>query len=126
MNNLPKLTGIISKIGPVVGGIEKVIGGIFEGIVGFIDAGYKANDQIRELIKDVGGENAKKTYDDFTKNFNYITNAILTFGLSTLVQPKPTPTKSNGGIVTGYAKGGSASSRADGCCTKGKTRGKMV
>jgi hypothetical protein len=26
----------------------------------------------------------------------------------------------------GYAKGGSASSRADGCCVKGKTRGKMV
>ena len=26
----------------------------------------------------------------------------------------------------GYAKGGSASSRADGCCIKGKTRGKMV
>ena len=25
----------------------------------------------------------------------------------------------------GFAKGGSASSRADGCCTKGKTRGKM-
>ena len=25
----------------------------------------------------------------------------------------------------GYAKGGSASSRADGCATKGKTRGKM-
>jgi len=25
-----------------------------------------------------------------------------------------------------YAKGGSASSRADGCCTKGKTKGKMV
>jgi hypothetical protein len=31
--------------------------------------------------------------------------------------------------VKGYAKGGSvssASSRADGCATKGKTRGKMV
>lgn len=25
-----------------------------------------------------------------------------------------------------FAKGGTASSRADGCCTKGKTRGKMV
>jgi hypothetical protein len=25
-----------------------------------------------------------------------------------------------------YSKGGSASSRADGCCVKGKTRGKMV
>jgi len=28
--------------------------------------------------------------------------------------------------VTKMASGGSASSRADGCCTKGKTRGKMV
>jgi hypothetical protein len=25
-----------------------------------------------------------------------------------------------------YAKGGTASARADGCCTKGKTRGKMM
>ena len=25
-----------------------------------------------------------------------------------------------------YAKGGSVSSRADGCCTKGKTKGKMM
>lgn len=26
----------------------------------------------------------------------------------------------------GYAKGGTASSRADGCCTKGKTKGRFV
>ncbi len=26
----------------------------------------------------------------------------------------------------GYAKGGSASARADGCCTKGKTKGRMI
>ena len=26
----------------------------------------------------------------------------------------------------GYAKGGSVSARADGCCIKGKTKGKMV
>lgn len=31
-----------------------------------------------------------------------------------------------GGKVKKYAKGGSASARADGCCIKGKTRGKMV
>jgi len=30
-----------------------------------------------------------------------------------------------GGKVKKMASGGSASSRADGCCTKGKTRGKM-
>jgi hypothetical protein len=36
-------------------------------------------------------------------------------------------TKDNkkGGMIK-MAKGGSASSRADGCCVKGKTRGKMV
>ena len=30
------------------------------------------------------------------------------------------------GNVTGMKKGGTASSRADGCCVKGKTKGKMV
>ena len=29
------------------------------------------------------------------------------------------------GSVTGMKKGGSASSRADGCCMKGKTKGKI-
>lgn len=28
--------------------------------------------------------------------------------------------------VPGFAKGGSASKRGDGCCTKGKTKGRMV
>lgn len=30
------------------------------------------------------------------------------------------------GGVAKMAKGGSASKRADGCCTKGKTKGRMV
>ena len=34
------------------------------------------------------------------------------------------PTNKAGGA--GYAKGGSVSKRADGCATKGKTKGKMV
>jgi hypothetical protein len=28
--------------------------------------------------------------------------------------------------IVGYKKGGTASARADGCCVKGKTKGKMV
>lgn len=45
--------------------------------------------------------------------------------------PKPSkkgmPEQLGEGIkVDKKAKGGTASSRADGCCTKGKTRGKMV
>jgi hypothetical protein len=37
-----------------------------------------------------------------------------------------TKNKRKGGMVKKYAKGGSASSRADGCAVKGKTRGKFV
>jgi hypothetical protein len=33
--------------------------------------------------------------------------------------------KKKGGMIKKYSKGGTASSRADGCCTKGKTRGKI-
>jgi hypothetical protein len=44
---------------------------------------------------------------------------------------KPKTTKPDTGETTNpmgdkYAKGGSVSSRADGCCVKGKTRGKML
>jgi hypothetical protein len=38
----------------------------------------------------------------------------------------PEMAKKHGGMIKKMANGGSASSRADGCCTKGKTRGKMV
>ena len=38
------------------------------------------------------------------------------------------PNRAKGGPIKAkkYAKGGSVSSRADGCCSKGKTKGKMV
>lgn len=38
------------------------------------------------------------------------------------------PNRAKGGPIKAkkYAKGGSVSSRADGCCTKGKTKGKMM
>jgi hypothetical protein len=45
-----------------------------------------------------------------------------------MVKPKQDKkqSKAAGGKVKGYAAGGSASKRADGCATKGKTRGKVV
>lgn len=38
----------------------------------------------------------------------------------------PVPQDIDGGSVKKMAKGGTASSRADGCCTKGKTKGKVI
>jgi hypothetical protein len=49
--------------------------------------------------------------------------------LDQMRRPAPEPAVDQMGNQTGMAKGGkvsSASSRADGCCIKGKTRGKMV
>jgi hypothetical protein len=40
--------------------------------------------------------------------------------------PRMSDDYKQGGRVKGYAKGGSASSRADGCATKGKTKGRFV
>lgn len=42
------------------------------------------------------------------------------------VDKKDMPEQPGSGIIIKKAKGGSVSSRADGCCTKGKTKGKMV
>lgn len=38
----------------------------------------------------------------------------------------PPPGMKTGGAVKAFAKGGSVSSRADGCAQRGKTRGKIV
>lgn len=40
--------------------------------------------------------------------------------------PKSAPKADSADMDMGYAKGGSASSRADGCAERGKTRGTMV
>ena len=40
--------------------------------------------------------------------------------------PTPEPKKETAKPVKKMAKGGSASARADGCCSKGKTKGRMV
>ena len=39
---------------------------------------------------------------------------------------KNQPEQLGEGIVVKKAKGGSVSARADGCCTKGKTRGRIL
>ena len=56
-----------------------------------------------------GGDKAKYTYDANTQQYN-------TASAPTDGTPAPAQMK----------KGGTASSRADGCCVKGKTKGRMI
>jgi hypothetical protein len=49
--------------------------------------------------------------------------------MDSLTSTEPTPAKNPRDMVRGqrsYAKGGSASSRADGCAQRGKTKGMML
>ena len=60
---------------------------------------------------------AKTTYDD---NKESVDNDMLA---GEMAHPSG---KKCGGSVKGYAKGGSASSRGDGCATKGHTKGRLI
>ena len=60
---------------------------------------------------------AKTTYDD---NKESVDNDMLA---GEMAHPSG---KKAGGSCKGYAKGGSASSRGDGCATKGHTKGRMI
>ena len=60
---------------------------------------------------------AKTTYDD---NKESVDNDMLA---GEMAHPSG---KKAGGSCKSYAKGGSASSRGDGCATKGHTKGRMI
>ncbi len=74
---LPKLLEFSKRILPVVDFVENFAGNILGGIVDFIDWGYNAYDKVRDLTKQIGGENAQKIFDDFSKHFNTVLNLAL-------------------------------------------------
>jgi murein DD-endopeptidase MepM/ murein hydrolase activator NlpD len=100
---LPKLIEFSKILIPALTNLDKITKGLLDGVSSFISAGYKANEEVRKFAKSVGGEKTKKTYDEFTKNFNNLVNRILTLGL---YQPEPTPKKQHGGVVKKMQTGG--------------------
>ena len=71
-----------------------------------------------------------QTYEDDKKENEETRALVKKIAMAPIKAMKPKATKPDTGETTNpmgdkYAKGGSASSRADGCCVKGKTRGKM-
>jgi len=73
----PKLVEFSKRIVPIVDFVENFAGNILKGVVDFIDWGYIAYDKVRDLTKQIGGENAQKTFDDFSKHFNTFLNLAL-------------------------------------------------
>lgn len=59
---LPKLVEFTKLITPVAQFIETFGKNVINGVVDFIDVGYKAYDKVRAEIKNIGGEGAQKNF----------------------------------------------------------------
>ena len=65
---------VLEPVGKFVEGFAK---NILKGVVDFVEFGYKAYDQTRDFVKQIGGEGAQKTFDDFSKNLNLLLNGAI-------------------------------------------------
>jgi hypothetical protein len=65
IKHLPKIMPIVKFLGNAADFIIDVGGKLLNGLVSFVDAGYKAYDATRGFIKNLGGENFAKGFDKF-------------------------------------------------------------
>lgn len=108
LNNLPALKSVASFAGKTLGTVIDAGGKILNGLATFIDWGYKAYDATRGFIKDIGGSNAEKLFDDFINSFEKFLDYSLILAYSFRPKgkgPKAPPTKPPGGTGGGFVSG---------------------
>ena len=83
---------------------------------------------IKNLIGDGDNDAVKRAIADYDKERQEKEKAAQEKAMSGMsgMAPGMAPGMKRGGAVKKMAKGGSASSRADGCAAKGKTKGRFV
>jgi len=74
---LPKLAEFAKLITPVAQFIEAFGKNVINRVIDFVDVGYQTYDKVRAEIKNIGGEGAQKTFDDFSTNLNKILNGAI-------------------------------------------------
>ena len=82
--HIPKILEFSKKLIPAFKFVEDFAGNVLNGVVDFVGAGYKAYDKVREITKQVGGEDLEKKFDEFSKQFNTFANLALIAGMSTM------------------------------------------
>ncbi len=106
---LPKLIEFGKVLEPVGKFVEGFAKNILKGVVDFVEFGYKAYDQTRDFVKQIGGEEAQKTFDEFSKNLNLMINGAI--GAAMLIastapkKPRIPFAPEGGGYGVGYAAG---------------------
>jgi murein DD-endopeptidase MepM/ murein hydrolase activator NlpD len=81
---IPKILEFSKKLAPAFKFVEDFAGNVLNGVVDFVGAGYKTYDKVRELTKQVGGEDFQKKFDEFSRQFNTFANLALIAGMSTM------------------------------------------
>ena len=79
---LPKLLDLAKFIAPAIEFVLDAAGFLLNGLVTFIDWGYKAYDATRGFIKVLGGEDAAKIFDKFSGIFNTAMNLALILAMA--------------------------------------------
>ena len=82
--HIPKILEFSKKLIPAFKFLEDFAGNLLNGVVDFVGAGYKAYDKVKELTKQVGGNDLEKKFNDFSKQFNTFANLAIIAGMSTM------------------------------------------
>jgi hypothetical protein len=79
IKHLPKIMPIVKFLGNAADFIIDIGGKLLNGLVSFVDVGYKAYDATRGFIKNLGGENFAKGFDKFIGSIDtalFLTTAL--------------------------------------------------
>jgi murein DD-endopeptidase MepM/ murein hydrolase activator NlpD len=102
---LPKLVEFTKLITPVAQFIEAFGKNVVNRVIDFIDVGYQAYDKVRAEIKNIGGEGAQKTFDEFSKNLNLILNGAIGAAMLIASTAPRSPKGVSGAIGAGMGAG---------------------
>jgi murein DD-endopeptidase MepM/ murein hydrolase activator NlpD len=102
---LPKLAEFSKLITPVAQFIEAFGKNVINRVIDFIDVGYQAYDKVRAEIKNIGGEGAQKTFDEFSTNLNKILNGAIGAAMLIASTAPRSPKGVSGAIGAGMGVG---------------------
>jgi len=84
---IPAILQIVKILEPLYNFFETFVGVLFEGIVTFIDLGYKGYDAVKNVLKTLGGEPFAKAFDDFSGALNKLLNLGIILAMAYTFSP---------------------------------------
>ena len=81
IDHLPKIMPILKFLGGAADFIIDIGGKLLNGLVTFIDVGYKAYDATRGLVKNLFGKSGEKQFDQLSSVLNTFLNTVIIAGM---------------------------------------------